>query len=215
MCGSVAYKTLQGQELRVRRQLEVKVGPARSPFLVRAGYRYGEPRFLDIESQPPEMGQSTPSAVLDVGLAGPFFSPGEDVVGQVSLHLPAAVRARAVRLVLRTTETTTASLVPRTLIEREAVLAGFPWEGHLAAMGLAVKTFMHNLGATRMDEDELLWLVGGVTRWTFRFRLDQLHPVRTDEEGVSVVSELLAYVHIPLQSDVVGRTTLHIARPKT
>ncbi|HZU98793.1 MAG TPA: RING finger protein [Planctomycetota bacterium] len=214
MCGSVSYKTLDGAELQVRRQLEVTIGPARSPFLVRAGYQYGEPRFLDTESHRPEVGTPVLSAALEVGLAGPYFTPGEDVVGQVSLALPAAIRARAVRLVVRTTQTKAGSFVPRTLLEREAVLAGSPWEGHLAALGLAVRTFMHNLGARKLGDDELIWLVAGVTRWTFRFKIDELHPVRGQEEGVSIENELLAYADVPLASDIVGRALLPIVRPK-
>ncbi len=208
MCGSVDYTTVQGVELRVKRHLEVQVGPERHPFLIRAGYQFGEPRFLDVESQEPEL-RRTPSPLLEVGLAVPSASPGEEVVGQVSLHLPAALRARAVRLVLRTEQTTPMSVVPATLLEREAVLVGHPWEGHFRALGLAVRRVLH------MDsEADLIWLVAGVTRWNFRFKLDPLHPVRPDGEPISVLSELLVYVDVPAAADIVGRASLPIVRAK-
>jgi len=209
MCGSLAYKTVQGLELEARRHLEVQIGPERHPFLIRAGYRYGDPRFLDVESHRPELLPTTPAPTIEVGLAGPTFRPGEEVVGQVSLLLPAALRARAVRLVLKTEQTTPGSVVPSTLLEREGVLAGFVWKGHLRALGLAVKRVLH-----MESEDDLIWLVAGVTRWTFRFRIDELHPVRPEEEGVSIENELLAYVDVPLASDIVGRALLPIVRPR-
>lgn len=208
MCGSVNYRTIAGLELIAKPRLEVIVGPARSPFLIRAGYEHGEPKLLDVEAQRPELARVF-APTIEVGLAGPSFSPGEDVVGQVSLHLPAAIQARGVRFVVRAEQTTPGSLVPRTLLEREAVLAGTAWEGHLRALQLAARRVLH------MDrEGDLIWLVGGVTRWTFRFPLDPLHPVRSDEEGVSIQSELVAYVDIPAAPDIVGRCRLPIVRPK-
>jgi hypothetical protein len=208
-CNCQECFTTDGRSLQVRRRLEVSVSGEfeRHPFLIRAGYRYGDPRWLEIEPQPPELAR-VPEARVHVGLAGPTFLPGEEVVGQVSLHLPAAVRARAVRLVLRTTQTTPGSILPTTLLEREAVIVGYPWEGHLKALGLAVRTV---LGVER--EDDLTWLVGGITRWNFRFRIDPLHPVRPAEEPVSVLSEVLAYVDLPAASDLEGRCSLHVARP--
>jgi hypothetical protein len=208
MCGSLGYTTVQGLALEARRHLTVQVGPDRHPFLIRAGYRYGDPRWLEVESLRPELTHvAAPS--LEVGLAGPAFSPGDEVIGAVTLSLPAAVRARALRLVLRAEQTTPGSVLPSTLLEREAVLAGFPWAGHLRALGLTVKTLLHI-----EHEDELIWLVAGVSRWTFRFRLDPLHPVRPDAEPVSVQTELVAYADVPAGADIVGRTLLPITRSK-
>jgi len=165
--------------------------------------------MLYVEAQRPELSTAGLGPRIEVGLAGPTFAPGEDVVGQVSVYLPAAVRARGVRLVLRTEQTTPASVLPRTLLEREALLAGHIWEGHLRALELAARRLL------KIErEEDLIWLVAGVTRWTFRFRLDPLHPVRPDDGGASVLNELIAYVDIPAEADLVARTSLHIVRPK-
>ncbi|MEZ0228631.1 MAG: RING finger protein [Planctomycetota bacterium] len=209
MCGSIQCRTVAGLELEVKPRLTVVIGPARSPFMVRGGYVYGDPSFLDVEALSPELARvAEPS--IEVGLAVPSFAPGDEVIGQVSLHLPTAIRARGVRLVLRSEQTAPGSIVPKTLLEREALLGGFVWEGHLRALGLAARRLLH------MDrEEDLLWLVGGITRWTFRFRLDPLHPVRSETPSpLSVVTELLAYVDIPAAPDIVGRTRLPIVRPK-
>jgi hypothetical protein len=208
MCNSASCRTVQGLELQAKPRLEVVLGPARSPFMIRGGYIYGEPHFLDVEAQRPEL-STEPRAHIEVGLAVPSYSPGEDVVGQVSLHLPSAIRARGVRLVLRTEQTTPGSVLPKTLLEREALLAGFVWEGHLRALGLAARRLLN-----WEREEDLIWLVGGVTRWTFRFRLDPLHPVRPPDGEASVLTELIAYADIPASSDIVGRTPLYIARPR-
>ncbi len=209
MCGAVNYRTVSGLELQTKPRLEVIVGPARSPFMLRGGYVYGDPHFLDVEASRPELAPVS-APLIEVGLAGPSFQPGDEVVGQVSLHLPAALRARGVRLVVRTEQTSPGSVVPKTLLEREALLAGFVWEGHLRALGLAARRLL------RMDRDEdLIWLVGGITRWNFRFRVDPLHPTRPEgPEPLTVLSEVLAYVDVPAAPDIVGRTRLPIVRPK-
>src|SRR5205814_3751048 len=111
----------------MRRRLEVHVGPARYPFHRRDGYEFGDPRWLDVIAHKPELGLHVATPRVEIGAAGPAFRPGDEVVGQVSVYLPAPLRARAVRLVLRTQESV--GVLPTIRLEREAVVGGQVWEG--------------------------------------------------------------------------------------
>jgi hypothetical protein len=205
-CGSRESRSARDVSVVVRRRLEVHLGPERHPFHRRGGYQFGDPRWLEVVSHPPDLGNALAANRIDVALATPFAVPGGEVSGEVSLRLVAPLRARAVRLLLRTVALRPGGFLPQTLLEREAVLTGMPWEGHLRALGIAVRTVLNLEG----DED-LTLLAAGITRWHFRFRLDHFHPARSSDAR-SVTSELVAYVDVPAGLDFEGRVTLPVVR---
>jgi hypothetical protein len=184
----------------------VTVGPERHPFLVRAGPDVA-PRWLELDERPTES-ERVFSDRIELTVVGDYHR-GDEVTGRITLGLLNPIRARAVRLLLRTTRTTPYSLVPATLLEREAVLRGSAWEGHLRALGFTVRNLLHLVD----DASELIVLPRGVTRWEFKFELDRQHPVR-DGSDASVVSELVAYAEIPGAPDYLhARALLHVFQP--
>jgi hypothetical protein len=207
-CGSIRSTTSDGLEL-VRQRLEVQLGPERHPFIRLGGHRFGEPSFLEVVQHEPELSHVLAPHV-EVGLASGTAAPGETVTGGVSLFLPASLRARAVRLILRTVRTTSLSIVPKTLLEREAVLTGWQSEGHLKSLGLAAKTFVRSFLELEPEEDELILLTGGITRWSFKFTLDPFHAQRDPDSTVSILSEVVAYVDVPAGANIEGRAPLHV-----
>lgn len=205
-CASTVSKA--AGEVELRAHLEVTLGPDKHPFLLRGGHQWGEPRWLEANELPVDMGYGRVFADrLELSAPGDF-QPGDEVAGGISLQLTRPFQVRGLRLLLRTTRTTGLSVLPTTLVEREAVLRGAPWEGHLKAIGFAVRSLLHLVD----DASELVTLPRGVTRWGFRFKLDPLHPVRERDEE-SVVSELVAYAEIPSAPDYLrSRSLLHVWR---
>lgn len=204
-CASKVSKEAGDVELRAH--LEVSVGPARHKFLHRGGYERGEPQWLEANELPRDSQAAVFTDRLELTAPGDY-APGDEVQGGISLQLTHPVRARAVRLMLRTTRTTGLSVIPTTLLEREAVLRGVAWDGHLRALGFAARSLLHLVDV----ESELVLLPRGLTRWGFRFKLDDLHPVRESDDE-SVTTELVAYAEVPSAPDFLrARHLLHVWR---
>lgn len=203
-CGSVRAAR---SRVDARRALTVVVGPARHPFLVRAGPRWGEPRFLSVEAHDVEHRRRGPAAIA-LAVAPDPARPGDEVVATVTLHLEEPLAIRGLRLQVRSERITPGKLLVHTesLLEREAVIVGHPWEGYLVALKLAAGTLAHAL-----PRRELVTLPAGTNRWTCFFALDGSHPTRgLAREGEWVLTEVCAFVDIPAAPDLMARAPLHV-----